>query len=1512
MKKTARLLVLLAALVMVLCLALTACGEQDITYVLNGGTNPASAPAQYKEGEALDLSAVKPTRTGYTFDGWYLDSAFKTKASITEETEDPITVYAKWTPNVYAIKYVLNGGENVADAPTEYTYAEGKDLSAVVPTKEHYNFAGWYLDADFATAAVINETTIEDVTLYAKWTPVDYDLNVELNGGEISSIPSKYTYSVGLNLADFAPSRTHYVFEGWFTDAEFTTAITEITATDSGAIAIYAKWSLYDYKISYEYGAGEDDVAHDGAIGSYNFGTAITVEQLGAPTRDGYVFAGWFTDADFTTAAAGITAEMGEDITFYAKWTPIFNISYDLDGARLSNKIEIGVVGTEIDLSALVPTKRGYDFKGWYTDADFTTAITAIPATQTEDITLYAKLEKAVYTITYVLPEGVTVPEDAPKTYTYGEGANVLKLLPVPTGEKLEFAGWFADEALTIAAESALTVQSAQDISLYPKMTPVSYAINYTLNTADVGVELPEGAATRYYYGTGLAELPVPVITSKGYIFKGWFADDAFTTPVTSIAADSEVDVTVYAKYSFVVLDNNGEDLPGWGQFNNGTITNKKAGSLAESRTDENGKKYIYLNEGTADPQFDFGTNLDDTLKSVNENAISVKVTLALDPETETCAAGSWRLRYYTVKYSSNEKYASTNGFYASQGNALSVFTTSSDGQVRLNGQAALTLATLTTEPQTFYFVVDFSDGKIKAYNEYGIKIMETDPLSVSAFDYADIDNKKVVNKTIPLTEGRYLFNKNATATYPLTGNCTIFSPYFSGKKSGMLRMYNLYIESGNVWEKPEVPHNITWNGLEGADPIELPETYIEGLGIAELPAPTKTRAEFKGWYTTPDFQEGTLVTSIPVDATADYVLYAKFEGWTGKGEGQGYLEYETFGGTLANPVEYEVYTEGTEYALQDATLAGYAFGGWYTDRTFAPWSYVGNKLPTTLKGDVVVYANWIKVYKETAITGEEAAWEVPVEGDINAPSNSYGPLGIQAKDGASVTAAKDEQGNAYLLLKPSNDPTRASWSRDGNIFINGAYSEFGTEQYVITFSVTLAKEADTPVIPMKGRMRTKGVSGKSNEVTLFSINDKGEFSLGSSSVNANFRVPEFDLTEEFKTINIVVNFETATMYAVNADGAVLMARPMTDNGGYIDADFDGSLVNFLNNILSNNVNLFSICTMDPPKVTTGEGESAVVTSEAALKIKHASITAGNSIIAKDTVKFGTIVYNGLEDATQNIFNNTVYTEGYGAKLFDPAKENYVFAGWYADADFTTPISAIGADATGEQNVYAKWVLVKEYINISGETYPDLNVVHPGTDANNMIGDINFQTIGAGTSYKTETTEEGTKYIVWTKGQPNTQLNYEQNGKLSNLTEGNKVMTYQFSFAKNGEDAITSFSARLRSEKIGGSRYDFLLFTVLATGEVAFADEAKTTICTIGDEFVSFGIVLDFEAGKIYAYDAAGVLVAEMAMTFHSNYADSVAFYNAIEIPLSLYAGASSPSSVRIGYITATTSNLYA
>ena len=39
MKKTARLLVLLAALVMVLCLALTACGEQDITYVLNGGTN---------------------------------------------------------------------------------------------------------------------------------------------------------------------------------------------------------------------------------------------------------------------------------------------------------------------------------------------------------------------------------------------------------------------------------------------------------------------------------------------------------------------------------------------------------------------------------------------------------------------------------------------------------------------------------------------------------------------------------------------------------------------------------------------------------------------------------------------------------------------------------------------------------------------------------------------------------------------------------------------------------------------------------------------------------------------------------------------------------------------------------------------------------------------------------------------------------------------------------------------------------------------------------------------------------------------------------------------------------------------------------------------------------------------------------------------------------------------------------------------------------------------------------
>ena len=70
----------------------------NIAYVLDGGTNAATNPATYTEGETVTLAAA--TKDGYTFDGWYTDSAFTNKITeISSETNGDVTLYAKFTKN---------------------------------------------------------------------------------------------------------------------------------------------------------------------------------------------------------------------------------------------------------------------------------------------------------------------------------------------------------------------------------------------------------------------------------------------------------------------------------------------------------------------------------------------------------------------------------------------------------------------------------------------------------------------------------------------------------------------------------------------------------------------------------------------------------------------------------------------------------------------------------------------------------------------------------------------------------------------------------------------------------------------------------------------------------------------------------------------------------------------------------------------------------------------------------------------------------------------------------------------------------------------------------------------------------------------------------------------------------------------------------------------------------------------------------------------------------------------
>lgn len=144
--------------------------EYTITYELNGGENAKGNPSVIRTDEVISLE--DPTKTGYTFDGWYLDAEYKTPCTaIDGNTKQNVTVYAKWgDPIEYQIQYVLGEGTNAESNPSFYTITSA-DITFADPVREKYKFEGWYTSMDYTTQVTgIPTGSTGTVVVYAKWT----------------------------------------------------------------------------------------------------------------------------------------------------------------------------------------------------------------------------------------------------------------------------------------------------------------------------------------------------------------------------------------------------------------------------------------------------------------------------------------------------------------------------------------------------------------------------------------------------------------------------------------------------------------------------------------------------------------------------------------------------------------------------------------------------------------------------------------------------------------------------------------------------------------------------------------------------------------------------------------------------------------------------------------------------------------------------------------------------------------------------------------------------------------------------------------------------------------------------------------------------------------------------------------------------------------------------------------------------------------------------------------------
>ena len=145
-------------------------------------------------GKPIDMPE-EPTKIGYTFDGWFMNNELQTDTFSNLVTNKDIVVYAKFTPKSYNVTLNANGGN--CDI-TEIDVVYDDEFTLPTPTKEKYNFIGWYN----GNTLIDNDVWVYETTeLTAKWEFIEY--SIDGDGVEVivkSLIPAEQRFIGQLNV----------------------------------------------------------------------------------------------------------------------------------------------------------------------------------------------------------------------------------------------------------------------------------------------------------------------------------------------------------------------------------------------------------------------------------------------------------------------------------------------------------------------------------------------------------------------------------------------------------------------------------------------------------------------------------------------------------------------------------------------------------------------------------------------------------------------------------------------------------------------------------------------------------------------------------------------------------------------------------------------------------------------------------------------------------------------------------------------------------------------------------------------------------------------------------------------------------------------------------------------------------------------------------------------------------------------------------------------------------------
>ena len=371
---------------------------------------------------------------------------------------------------------------------------------------------------------------------------------VTFNANSGSGTMANQTANTSTNLTQNSFTRTGYTFAGWGTSSGTSSVVYADQApyAFTSSTTLYAQWTADQYIVTYDPNGSGSSVSPTSATFTVG-GTALT---LPTPTRTGYTFTNWYTQAS-GGSVVGSPYTPTSSTTIYAHWTANqYTITYDKNcsAATVSPTSAVFTVGGTA-LSLPTPTGcTGYTFNAWYTQASGGSSISS-SYSPTSSGTIYAQWTINQYVITYNANTGTYSDTTTSKTATLDYNVDALLHVPsTPSKTGHTLLGWSTSSTATTALSTYLV--PAGTATLYAIWSENSYVITFDASTNGGAFTSGNSSTQTVSVKFDLDAISyAPSNPSKASnTFIGWNTNSAATTALTSYTVGAS-NATLYAIY---------------------------------------------------------------------------------------------------------------------------------------------------------------------------------------------------------------------------------------------------------------------------------------------------------------------------------------------------------------------------------------------------------------------------------------------------------------------------------------------------------------------------------------------------------------------------------------------------------------------------------------------------------------------------------------------------------------------------------------------------------------------------------------------------------------------------------------------------------------------------------------------------------------------------------------------------------------------------------------------------